>query len=80
MVSVNPTSSSINEIITDLPDSDRFKDVSLLIYQQNSHLYKEYFNSSSLSNNTTANSKISINDRGKFNQPNSVQTQICVLL
>jgi hypothetical protein len=32
------------EVVTDLNDLDRFQDLSLLIYQQNKHLYEKYLN------------------------------------
>ena len=38
---------------TELKESDRFKDLSLLIYQQNSQLYKLHFANLSKQNNKT---------------------------
>jgi hypothetical protein len=44
MVSIKPNNQIIEKeqgFITDVPDSDRFKDISFIIYQQNSKLYQK---------------------------------------
>lgn len=48
---VNPDDNNSKEFKSEITDSDRFKDISLLIYQQNKSLYKRYSQQYS-SNNT----------------------------
>lgn len=48
---INPEeAATINEFNSQIDDADRFKDISLFIYQQNRSLYKRYFRN--LSNET----------------------------
>ena len=45
MVSIKPTNQAIeSELVfkTQVPESDRFKDISYLIYEQNSKLYQQF--------------------------------------
>lgn len=42
MVSVNPTNENLFSVKTDLDDADRFKDLSLFIFQQNEHIVRRF--------------------------------------
>ena len=61
----------------ELDDLDRFRDLSLLIYEQNSHLYKLHFKNFSQENRTlVAKNSHSMSEI----YTNSQQSKVCVIL
>jgi hypothetical protein len=89
---INPNE---KDFVTDIKDKDRFKDISVIIYEQNSKLYRMYYKnmsnetldklalcSSSLNELDIMSNQESIDKLKKQNQRknNSTETKICSIL
>ena len=76
---VSPVNPKLNELQfrDELDESDRFKDISLLIYEKNSQLYKLQFGNQSQKNKINA-----VNKKDKLSEvnKNSQQSKVCIIV